>query len=464
MGELPFTEEYAYGFSTDTEYTQDIGKGLSEEVVRKISAIKNEPEWMTNYRVDAYHRFANRENQTWGPDLSGIDFDEITYYRSAADRPVRDWEDVPEEIKETFERLGVPESERKFLAGASAQFESEIVYQNMQEDLEKQGVIFTTPDEALQNHPEIFKKYFGKLVPLGDNRYADLNSAVWSGGTFIYVPPNVQVEVPLQAYFRMNDPAMGQFERTMIIVDDGATLNYVEGCTAPVWSVDSLHAAIVEIYVGKNATCRYTTIQNWSNNVYNLVTQRAQVEENGSMDWIDGNLGSKVNMKYPATILAGRGARGTNMNIALAVDGQIQDTGAKMIHKAPNTFSSVVSKTIGKGTGEVNYRGDVVFTEESAGSKAVIECDTIIFDEESVTDTFPYNEIRNNDVILEHEARVSKISEEQLFYLMSRGIDELKAMEMIIMGFVEPFTRELPMEYAVELNRLISWEMEGSLG
>lgn len=464
MKELPISEEYEYGFSTPTKLKHDFGKGLDEEKVRRISELKGEPEWMTEHRVKAYRSFASKPLPTWGPDLSGIKFDEITYYRSAADRPVRDWDDVPEEIKETFERLGVPEAERKFLAGASAQFESEIVYSNMVEELEKQGVIFTDPGTALKEHPEIFKKYFNKTVPIGDNKFADLNNAVWSGGTFIYVPKNVEVKIPLQAYFRMNDPAMGQFERTLIIVDDGAILNYVEGCTAPVWAADSLHAAIVEIFVGKGASCRYTTIQNWSKNVYNLVTQRAVVEEDGTMEWIDGNIGSGTNMKYPSTHLVGERAKGINLNIALATDNQVQDTGAKMHHRAPDTFSSIVSKTIGKGTGEVNYRGEVIFGKESSGSRSIVECDTIIFDEESVTDTYPYNEIHTNDVVLEHEARVSRVSQEQLFYLMSRGIDELQALSMIVMGFVEPFTRELPMVYAVELNRLITWEMEGSLG
>ena len=457
-------EEYRYGFHDDVESVFETGKGLSEDIVREISKVKEEPEWMLDFRLKSLAAFNKMHMQEWGPDLSDIDFEALTYYKKASNEAARDWEDVPDKIKETFERIGIPEAEQKYLAGASAQYESEVVYHNMKDEFSKLGIIFTDTDSALKEHPEIFKEYFAKLVPPTDNKLAALNSAVWSGGTFIYVPKGVKCDVPLQTYFRINGENMGQFERTLIIVDEGASVHYVEGCTAPTYSTNSLHAAIVEIFTRKDAYCRYTTIQNWSDNVYNLVTKRAKAYEGATVEWIDGNLGAKTTMKYPSVMLDGEGARGTMLSIAFAGEGQIQDTGAKMIHNAPNTSSSIVSKSIAKDGGEVNYRGQVTFGKKSAGSISHIECDTIIMDDKSKSDTIPFNEIHNSQVALEHEAKVSKISEEQLYYLMSRGLSEGEATEMIVMGFVEPFTKELPMEYAVELNRLIQYEMVGSVG
>ncbi|WP_025728726.1 Fe-S cluster assembly protein SufB [Atopobacter phocae] len=464
MKDVPVVNEYQFGFSEDVESLFDTGKGINEQVVRQISEIKGEPEWMLDFRLKSYEAFKQREMPTWGADLSDINLDEITFYRKSTGAPARDWDDVPQKIKDTFERLGIPQAERAYLAGASAQFESEVVYHNIKEEFDKLGIIFTDTDTALKEYPELFKKYFGKLVPPSDNTLAALNSAVWSGGTFIYVPKGVKSDVPLQTYFRINDSGMGQFERTLIIVDEGASIHYVEGCTAPTYSESSLHAAIVEIFVEEGGYCRYTTIQNWSDNVYNLVTKRAKAEKDAVVEWVDGNLGAKTTMKYPSVILDGPGARGTMLSVAFAGEGQVQDTGAKMIHRAPHTSSSIVSKSISKDGGTVNYRGQVKFTREAEHSISHIECDTIIMDELSKSDTIPYNEIHNSKVTLEHEAKVSKISEEQLFYLMSRGLTESQATEMIIMGFVEPFTKELPMEYAVELNRLISYNMEGSVG
>ncbi|WP_034538262.1 Fe-S cluster assembly protein SufB [Carnobacterium inhibens] len=464
MGEVPERENYQFGFHDDVESVYTTGKGLTESTVREISKRKQEPDWMLDYRLRAYDHFNKRPMPEWGADLSEIDFDNITYYKAVSNQPERDWEDVPDKVKETFERIGIPEAERKYLAGAGAQYESEVVYHNMKEEFEKMGIVFTDTDTALKEYPEIFKEHFGTVVPATDNKLAALNSAVWSGGTFIYVPKGVRCDVPLQMYFRINDEAMGQFERTLIVVDEGASVHYVEGCTAPTFSSSSLHAAIVEIVVKKDAYCRYTTIQNWSNNVYNLVTKRAVAEEGATMEWVDGNLGAKTTMKYPSIQLNGRGARGTMLSIAMAGAGQNQDTGAKMIHNAPNTSSSIVSKSIAKDGGEVNYRGQVTFGKNSGGSISHIECDTIIMDDLSKSDTIPFNEIHNGNVSLEHEAKVSKISEEQLYYLMSRGLTEQEATEMIVMGFVEPFSKELPMEYAVELNRLIAYEMEGSVG
>lgn len=461
---VPELDEYQYGFHDDVESVFTTGSGLSEEVVREISRVKEEPEWMLDFRLKSLEQFNKMPMQTWGPDLSDIDYDALTYYKKSSGGAARDWDDVPDKIKETFERIGIPEAERKYLAGASAQYESEVVYHNMKDEFSKLGIVFTDTDSALKEYPELFKEYFSKLVPPTDNKLAALNSAVWSGGTFIYVPKGVRCDVPLQTYFRINAENMGQFERTLIIVDEGASVHYVEGCTAPTYSTNSLHAAIVEIFVKKDAYCRYTTIQNWSDNVYNLVTKRAKALEGATMEWIDGNLGAKVTMKYPSIFLDGRGARGTMLSIAFASEGQNQDTGAKMIHNAPNTSSSIVSKSIAKDGGEVNYRGQVTFGRKSEGSISHIECDTIIMDDLSKSDTIPFNEIHNSNVSLEHEAKVSKISEEQLYYLMSRGLSEQEATEMIIMGFVEPFTKELPMEYAVELNRLIQYEMEGSVG
>lgn len=456
--------EYQFGFKTETTPFYSIPKGISEEVVVAISKYKQEPSWMTDIRVKAYQHFVSVPNPTWGPDLSFIDFDEFTYFIKSSERAETSWDDVPEEIKDTFEKLGIPEAERKYLAGVSTQFESEVVYHSTLKELEDLGVIYVDTDTALREYPELVKEYFGKMIPYDDNKYAALNTAVWSGGSFIYVPKGVHVPKPLQSYFRINSDQMGQFERTLIIVEEGAYVNYVEGCTAPTYTKDSLHAAIVEIVVKKDATCRYTTIQNWSSNVINLVTKRAFVYENGHMEWIDGNLGSNVNMKYPSCVLLEPYAKGTTISIAFAGKGQHQDTGAKMIHVAPNTTSTIISKSISRGGGKVNYRGKVDFGKKAKGAKAHVECDTIILDDLSYSDTIPYNSVRNSDVFLEHEATVSKISEDQLFYLMSRGLSEEEATEMIVMGFIEPFAKELPMEYAIELNQLIKLEMEGSIG
>ncbi|WP_025725431.1 Fe-S cluster assembly protein SufB [Acholeplasma granularum] len=456
--------EYQYGFRTDATPIMDTGKGINEAIVRQISKIKNEPEWMTNYRLESYKNFVEIPNPNWGPDLSFIDFQEFTYFIKSTDKAMNSWDDVPEKIKETFERLGIPQAERNYLAGVSTQFESEVVYHSSKEELEKLGVIYVDTDTAVKKYPELVKEYFGTVVSNKDNKYAALNAAVWSGGSFIYVPKGVRVEKPLQSYFRINSDQMGQFERTLIIVDEGAYVNYVEGCTAPIYQKDSLHVATVEVIVKKDATCRYTTIQNWSTNVINLVTKRAHVYENGHMEWIDGNIGSNVNMKYPSCILLGEHAKGTTISIAFAGKNQWQDAGARMIHVAPNTTSNIISKSISRGGGKVNYRGKVSFGKNAKGSKSNIECDTIILDGLSTSDTIPINVIKNSDVFLQHEATVSKISEEQLFYLMSRGLSEEEATEMIVMGFIEPFSKELPMEYAVELNQLIKLEMEGSIG
>ncbi|MGT2949139.1 Fe-S cluster assembly protein SufB [Streptococcus devriesei] len=456
--------DYQFGFHDDVEPIATTGKGPTEAAVREMSRIKGEPEWMLDFRLKSLEVFNKMPMQEWGPDLSGIDFDDIIYYQKPTDKPARSWDEVPKKIKDTFEKIGIPEAERAFLAGASAQYESEVVYHNMKDEYDKLGIIFTDTDSALKEYPELFKKYFAKLVPPTDNKLAALNSAFWSGGTFIYVPKGVTVDIPLQTYFRINNEGGGQFERTLIIVDEGASVHYVEGCTAPTYSTASLHAAIVEIFALDGAYMRYSTIQNWSDNVYNLVTKRAKATKNATVEWIDGNLGAHTTMKYPSVYLDGEGARGTMLSIAFANQGQHQDTGAKMIHNAPHTSSSIVSKSIAKGGGKVDYRGQVTFNKASKKSVSHIECDTIIMDDISASDTIPFNEIHNSQVALEHEAKVSKISEEQLYYLMSRGLTESEATEMIVMGFVEPFTKELPMEYAVELNRLISYEMEGSVG
>ena len=457
-------EEYQYGLHDDIKPEYSTGRGLTEEVVRQISAEKNEPEWMLDYRLKAYEIYKKMPFPDFGPDLSPLDLDNMLYYQKYTKKKYRDWDDVPDEIKETFERLGVPEAERKYLAGSGAQYESEMVYHNMKKELDKQGIIFTDTDTALKEYPELFKKYFGKLVKPTDNKFAALNCAVWSGGSFIYVPKGVKVKTPIQAYFRLNAENSGQFERTLIIVDEDAHLDYVEGCTAPQYSSDSLHAAGVEVNVLKDAYCRYTTIQNWSDNVYSLETKKAAADAHATMEWVDGNLGAKVTMKYPSVYLNGEGARGTMLSIAVAHKGIHQDSGSRMLHNAPNTSSSIVSKSIAKGGGSTDYRGTVNFGENSSGSKAYVECDTIIMDDMSSSDTIPTNSIKNSNVAMEHEATVSKISEEELYYLESRGIPERKATEMIIMGFVEPFTKQLPMEYAVELNRLISFQMEGAIG
>ncbi len=461
---VPAFVDYDYGFSDDVKPVFSTGRGLTEATVREISAAKHEPDWMLQIRLRAYKTYLKMAMPDFGPDLSGLDLDNMLYYQKATDRQYRDWDQVPDQIKDTFERLGVPEAERKYLAGSSAQYESEVVYHNMRDEFEKLGIVFMDMDSALKEYPEMVKDYFGSLVHMNDNKFAALNTAVWSGGTFIYVPKGVKTEIPIQSYFRINAENSGQFERTLIIVDEGGSVNYVEGCTAPNYSSDSLHAAVVEVFVKQEAYCRYTTIQNWSKNVYSLETKRAQALEDATMEWVDGNLGSKITMKYPSVYLDGRGARGTMLSIAVAGEGVIQDNGARMIHDAPNTSSSIVSKSISKDGGAVNYRGTVRFGRKSDDSFAHVECDTILMDEKSKSDTVPFNEILNGNVAMEHEAKVSKISETQLYYLMSRGISEAKATEMIIMGFVEPFTKQLPMEYAVELNRLISYEMEGSVG
>lgn len=456
--------EYKYGFKTETTSVFTTEKGLNEEVIRQISHVKNEPEWMLEFRLKAYDSFLKQENPKFGPDLSQINFDDYTYYIKSSKQTENDWDEVPEEIKDTFDKLGIPESERKFLAGVSTQFESEVVYHNTLHELEELGVIFTDTDTAIKKYPELVKEYFGKLVPPSDNKYAALNSAVWSGGSFIYVPKGVKLEKPVQSYFRINSEQMGQFERTLIIVDEGASIHYVEGCTAPLYSKDSLHAAVVEIFVKKDGYCRYSTVQNWANNIINLVTKRTLVEENGHMEWIDGNIGAGINMKYPACILKGKNAKGTTVSIAFASKGQFQDTGAKMIHLGENTSSTIISKSISRSGGVVNYRGLVSCGPNAKGSKSHVECDTILLDNLSKSDTIPLNIGKTDDIYIEHEASVSKVSEEQLFYLMSRGLTEKEATEMIVMGFIEPFAKELPMEYAVELNQLIKLEMEDSIG
>lgn len=461
---MPEMEQYKYGFRDNHQSVFKSGKGLTPEIVTEISRMKSEPEWMLEFRLKSLAQFKKMGLPRWGGDLTGLDFNDIQYYVRPSEKQGKTWEEVPVEIKETFDKLGIPAAEQKFLAGVSAQYESEVVYHSMQKELEDQGVIFMDTDTALRTHPEIFREYFGTVVPPTDNKFAALNSAVWSGGSFIYVPKGVKCEVPLQAYFRINSENMGQFERTLIIVDEDSFVHYVEGCTAPIYSTNSLHSAVVEIIVKKNARARYTTIQNWAPNIYNLVTKRAVAEENANMEWIDGNIGSKLTMKYPAVLLKGRGAKGSVLSIAVAGKGQHQDAGAKMIHLAPDTTSTIISKSISKHGGKVTYRGLVSFGRDSDRAKANVKCDTLILDQESTSDTIPYNEIRNDNIQLEHEATVSKVSEEQLFYLMSRGLTEEEATQMIIMGFIEPFTKELPMEYAVEMNRLIKFEMEGSIG
>ena len=429
------------------------GKGINKSKVLEISKIKNEPKWMREFRLNSYLKFEELSNPSFGPELK-IDFDDITYYKKIGDRET-DWEKVPKDIKETFNKLGIIEAEQKYLAGVGAQVESEVIYHNMLKELVDKKVIFCDTDTALKQYPELFQKYFNKLVKYDENKYTALNGAVWSGGTFIYVPPFTKLDRPLQSYFRINSMNMGQFERTLIIVDEGAELHYMEGCTAPTYSTDSLHAAVVEIFVGKNAKCRYTTIQNWSNNVYNLVTKRAIVEENGLMEWIDGNIGSKVNMKYPGCILNGKYAKGRCISIAVATKDQIQDAGARMIHLAPHTSSEIISKSIAANGGDATYRGKVKIAKNAINSKSIVKCDTIIIDDISRSDTIPDNLVYNNSSNINHEATVSKVSKEKLFYLMSRGLSEEKAKELLIMGFIDRFREELPMEYAVELNALL---------
>ncbi|SDC28328.1 Fe-S cluster assembly protein SufB [Melghirimyces thermohalophilus] len=472
--EIPdISTEYQYGFHDKDVSVFRSKRGLSREVVEEISRMKDEPQWMLDFRLKSLEQFfkmpmPSSKNSKWFSILPGklddLDFDDITYYVKPSERQGRTWEEVPEEIKRTFDRLGIPEAEQKFLAGVSAQYESEVVYQNMQKELEDQGVIFCDTDTAVREYPELVKEYFGTVVPPSDNKFAALNSAVWSGGSFIYVPKGVKCEVPLQAYFRINSQNMGQFERTLIIADEESFVHYVEGCTAPIYSTDSLHSAVVEIIVKDHARTRYTTIQNWAPNVYNLVTKRAVAEKGAHMEWVDGNIGSKLTMKYPAVIMKGEGAKADVLSIAVAGKGQHQDAGAKVTALAPNCTSTIVSKSISKHGGKVTYRGLSSFGKKAHGAKAKVECDTLILDDISTSDTIPYNEIKTDDVTLEHEATVSKVSEEQLFYLMSRGLSEEEATQMIVMGFIEPFTKELPMEYAVEMNRLIKLEMEGSIG
>ena len=429
-------------------------KGISKKVVEEISKTKKEPKWMREFRVNSYLKFETLSNPIFGPVLD-IDFDDITYYKKATEKVEKSWEDVPSDIKETFDKLGIPDAEKKYLAGVGAQYESEVVYHNMIKELEDKNVIFCDTDTALKKYPDLFKEYFNKLVKYDENKYTALNGAVWSGGTFIYIPPHTHLDRPLQSYFRINSKNMGQFERTMIIVDEYSSLHYMEGCTAPTYTTDSLHAAVVEIYVKKGAKCRYTTIQNWANNIYNLVTKRAIVEESGLMEWIDGNIGSRVNMKYPACILNGKYAEGKCVSIAVARDNQIQDAGAKMIHLAPYTKSDIISKSIAVAGGDATYRGSVKITDKANYSKAMVKCDTIILDSESRSDTIPKNIVSNDTSNLNHEATVARISKDKLFYLMSRGISEERAKELIIMGFIERFREELPMEYAVELNALL---------
>ena len=457
-------QEYKYGFKNDDVSIIKTPKGLNEQVVREISALKNEPEWMLDFRLKALDFFLKSPLPKFGPDLSSLDFNSYTYFIRSTKHVEKSWDEVPDTIKQTFQKLGIPEAEQKYLAGVSTQYESEVVYHNMLKEVEEKGVIFLDTDTALKTFPDLFKKYFNTVVNYRDNKFSALNGAVWSGGSFIYVPKGVKLEKPLQSYFRINNEKMGQFERTLIIVDEGADVHYVEGCTAPIYSTESLHAAVVEIIVEKGGHCRYSTIQNWSNNIINLVTKRAKVEENGFMEWIDGNIGSQINMKYPCCILNGRGAKGDCISIAVADKGQYQDAGAKMIHLAPETTSTIISKSIVKNGGRANYRGRVVLGPNAENSKAHIECDTLILDDISSSDTIPSNEINNNTSYLEHEATVSKINDDQLFYLMSRGLSKQEATQMIIMGFIEPFSKELPMEYAVELNRLIKMDMEGSIG
>jgi len=457
-------KDYKYGFNDGNIGVLKLEKGLTEDVVRQISKLKNEPEWLLDYRLTAYKHFLEIPNPKWGVDLNDIDLDDIYYYLKPSSNVEQNWDKVPETIKNTFDKIGIIEAENKHLSGVATQYESEVVYHNIEKELKEKGVIFLDTDSAIKQYPDLFKEYFGQLVSSNDNKYAALNSAVFSGGSFIYVPKGVKLDKPLQSYFRINSDKMGQFERTLIVVDEDADLTYVEGCTAPIYSNNSLHAAVVEIYVKKGGRCRYTAIQNWSNNVYNLVTKRATCEENAIMEWIDGNLGSKVNMKYPAVILKGEGSVGTTISIAVSGANQIQDAGAKMIHLAPNTSSNIISKSISKNGGNSIYRGVVYHSPEATNAKTHVQCDTLILDAQSKSDTIPLNVIKNGTSTLEHEAKVSKISEELLYYIMSRGLTESEANEMIVMGFIEPFTRELPMEYAVELNQLLKMEMEGSVG
>ena len=456
---------YGYGWADSDVAGVSARRGLSEAVVRDISAKKNEPEWMLQTRLKALRIFERKPMPTWGSNLDGIDFDNIKYFVRSTEKQAASWDDLPEDIRNTYDKLGIPEAERqRLIAGVAAQYESEVVYHKIREDLEKLGVIFLDTDTGLREHEDIFKQYFATVIPAGDNKFSALNTAVWSGGSFIYVPPGVRVEIPLQAYFRINTENMGQFERTLIIVDEGAYVHYVEGCTAPIYKSDSLHSAVVEIIVKPHGRCRYTTIQNWSNNVYNLVTKRARAEEGATMEWIDGNIGSKVTMKYPSVWMTGEHAKGEVLSVAFAGEGQHQDAGAKMLHLAPNTSSNIVSKSVARGGGRTSYRGLVQVNKGAHGSRSSVKCDALLVDTVSRSDTYPYVDIREDDVTMGHEATVSKVSENQLFYLMSRGLTEDEAMAMVVRGFVEPIAKELPMEYALELNRLIELQMEGAVG
>ncbi|MDP2667825.1 MAG: Fe-S cluster assembly protein SufB [Nitrosopumilaceae archaeon] len=454
-----------YDFKDSTElYVHLSKKGLSRDTVVSISKMKNEPQWMLDFRLRSYDIFMKKPMPNWGGDLSKIDFQNIYYYTKASEKTEKSWDDVPEDIKKTFDKLGIPEAEKKFLAGVGAQYESEVVYHNLREDLAKQGVLFLDTDTALKEQPEIFKKYFGKIIPPEDNKFAALNSAVWSGGSFIYVPPGVKIDMPLQAYFRINAENIGQFERTLIVVDEGAECHYIEGCTAPVYSSESLHSAVVELVAHKHAKLRYTTIQNWSNDVYNLVTKRAYAYEGAKVEWIDGNIGSRLTMKYPGVYLLGERAHGETLSVAFAGKNQHQDTGAKMVHLAPNTTSKITSKSVSRLNGRSTYRGLLHVAKGATNVKASVRCDALLLDDTSKTDTYPYMEINQEDATITHEATVGKIGDEQIFYLMSRGFTEEEALTLIVNGFMEPFTKELPMEYAVELNRLIKLEMDGSVG
>lgn len=457
-------DEYKYGFRDDENYVFKSRKGLDHEIVDEISWMKGEPDWMRALRHKSLDIFYAKPVPTWGGDLSGLDYNDIYYYIKPVEEQGRSWDEVPDDIKRTFDRLGIPETERKFLAGAGAQYESEAVYYSLKEEWERQGVVFLDSDSGLREYPDIYKGYFGTVVPAADNKYAALNTAVWSGGSFVYIPPGVKVKIPLQAYFRINAQNMGQFERTLIIADEGSQVHYVEGCTAPTYSTDSFHSGVIEIVVKKGARVRYTTIQNWSHNVYNLVTQRAVAYEDATMEWVDGNLGSKLTMKYPAVYMMGRGAKAEILSIAFANRGQHQDAGAKAVHGAPHTTSSITSKSISKSGGRAGYRGLVKVYQGAQGVKSNVICDALILDEHSRSDTYPVMEVDEEDASISHEATVSKVSDEQLFYLQSRGISEEQAMMMIVNGFIEPIVKELPMEYAVEMNRLIQLEMEGSVG
>jgi Fe-S cluster assembly protein SufB len=453
-----------YAFHDDIVYLAETKRGLTRETVEEISRFKEEPDWMLQFRLRAYDHFVKRSMPSWGGDLSKIDFDKIVYYRKPSEREEKSWDDVPEQIKQTFERLGIPEAERKFLAGVGAQYDSEVVYHSVREELSKIGVVFMGTDQALKEYPEIFRKYFGTVVPPEDNKFAALNSAVWSGGSFVYVPKGVEVPLPLQAYFRINGENTGQFERTLIVVDEGAKVHYIEGCTAPIYATDSLHAAVVEVIALPGAQVRYTTIQNWSNDVYNLVTKRAHAHENSTVEWIDANTGSRLTMKYPAIYLRGENATADIISVAVAGKGQHQDTGAKAVHLAANTRSRIVSKSVSKDGGRATYRGNLKVAPGATNVVASVRCDALMLDDHSRSDTYPYIDIQEDDTTMSHEATVGKVSTDQVFYLMSRGLTENEATNLIVQGFLEVFTKELPMEYAIEFNRLVKMEMEGSLG